>query len=154
MSRVISLRLEEEVEARLSGAAVLNGQTVSAYIKGLIGSDRAASDTGIATILQRLDELAAALADVRTQGVQPTPVAPDLPAPSVKLKRCWKNLRRKMLTGIGPHDDKCKHEVRSLPRFAPRCAHIRKRVFTAIPSNNAGWRALGKCVWCGGVFAS
>lgn len=87
MSRVISLRLEEEVEARLSGAAVLNGQTVSAYIKGLIGSDRAASDTGIATILQRLDELAAALADVRTQGVQPTPVAPDLPPSSAIATR-------------------------------------------------------------------
>jgi hypothetical protein len=87
MSRVISLRLDDDVDARLSGAAVLNGQTVSAYIKGLIGSDRAASDTGIALILHRLDELAASLADTRIQGGQHMQVVPDLPPRTVIATR-------------------------------------------------------------------
>ena len=79
MSRVISLRLDDADDARLSGAAALNGLTVSAYIKGLIGSDRVASDTGIAMIIHRLDELATTVADVRgAVGEKRTQAALDL----------------------------------------------------------------------------
>ena len=85
MSRVISLRLDDADDVRLSGAAVLNGKTVSAYIKGLIGSDRVASDTGIAMILHRLDELATTVADVH--GAKRAQAAPDLPPRTVIATR-------------------------------------------------------------------
>ena len=88
MSRVISLRLDDADDVRLSGAAVLNGKTVSAYIKGLIGSDRVASDTGIAMILNRLDELATSVADVRgVVGEKKTQDAIDLPPRTVIATR-------------------------------------------------------------------
>jgi hypothetical protein len=88
MSRVISLRLDDADDVRLSGAAVLNGKTVSAYIKGLIGSDRVASDTGIAMILDRLDELATTVADVRgAVGEKTAQSAPDLPPRTVIATR-------------------------------------------------------------------
>ena len=88
MSRVISLRLDDADDVRLSGAAALNGKSVSAYIKGLLGSDRVASDTGNAMILSRLDELATTFADVRgSVGENNTQAALDLPPRTIIATR-------------------------------------------------------------------
>lgn len=80
MGRVISLRLSDTDDARLSGAAALNGLSVSAYIKWLIGNARTGSDAGIEMVLHRLDGLAASIADVRSAiGTGKALPMPDLP---------------------------------------------------------------------------
>ena len=88
MSRVISLRLDDADDARLSGAAALNGLTISAYIKWLTGSSRLGSDAGIEMVLNRLDGLAKSLAEVRaTLGNNQPQSALDLPPRTVIATR-------------------------------------------------------------------
>lgn len=80
MSRVISLRLNEADDARLSGAAALHGLSVSTYVKRLIGGGRSAQEPDSGKVLQRLDDLAESVAEVRIAigGNRPLP-ALDLP---------------------------------------------------------------------------
>lgn len=80
MSRVISLRLNEADDARLSGAAAVNGVSVSAYIKRLVAGANRGPQPDNEIVLQRLDELTASVADVRAAigNNKPLPVF-DLP---------------------------------------------------------------------------
>ena len=65
MGRVISRPHNDADEVRLSGAAAVNGVSLSAYIKWLIGSGRSGIESGMGMVLHRLDDLAVSMADVR-----------------------------------------------------------------------------------------
>ena len=88
MGRVISLRLNDTDDARLSRSAAVNGVSLSAYIKWLIGSGRSGIESGMGMVLHRLDDLAASMADVRAAIGDNKPVpALDLPSRSVIATR-------------------------------------------------------------------
>lgn len=88
MGKVISLRLNDADEARLSGAAAVNGVTLSAYIKWLVGSGRSGIESGMGMVLHRLDDLAASMVDIRAVigNNKPAPVL-DLPPKAVIAAR-------------------------------------------------------------------
>jgi hypothetical protein len=71
MSKVISVRLSEAEEARIRGAAAVSGMPVSAYLKWLITNGRTGSQNDT-EILRRLDEMGAAIANLRSA---PAPAA-------------------------------------------------------------------------------
>lgn len=88
MGRVISLRLNDADEVRLSGAAAVNGVSLSAYIKWLIGSGRSSIESGMGMVLHRLDDLAVSMADVRAALGDSKPLpALDLPPRTVIATR-------------------------------------------------------------------
>lgn len=88
MGRVISLRLNETDDARLSGAAALNGLSISAYIKWLVASGKSGRQSNDEMILHRLDELATSVAEVRgALGKGKAPPAIDLPPRSAIAMR-------------------------------------------------------------------
>lgn len=60
MSKVISVRLSEDEELRVRGAAAVAGMPLSGYLKWLVSQGRTQSDTEL--ILRRLDSLGAAIA--------------------------------------------------------------------------------------------
>lgn len=62
MSKVISVRLSDEEELRLRGAAAVADMPLSACLKWLMSQGRAQSDTEL--ILRRLDSLGVAIANV------------------------------------------------------------------------------------------
>ncbi len=62
MSKVISVRLSEDEELRIRGAAAVAGMPLSAYLKWLMSQGRTQSDTEL--ILRRLDSLGAAIANM------------------------------------------------------------------------------------------
>lgn len=87
MSRVVSVRLNETDDARLSGAAALHGLSLSAYIKHLLGTGRSGSELDSGKVLHRLDELAGSVAEVRAAIGSHQPVPIDLPPRTVIAKR-------------------------------------------------------------------
>ena len=64
MGRVISLRLSDAEDARLSGAAAITGMSVSAYLKWLLSNGKTGNQSDTEMILRRLDELAITIANV------------------------------------------------------------------------------------------
>ena len=62
MSTVISVRLSEDEQLRLRGAAAVAGMPLSAYLKWLVSQGRTQSDTEL--IMRRLDALGAAIASM------------------------------------------------------------------------------------------
>ena len=66
MSKVISVRLSEAEEARIRGAAAITGLPVSAYLKWLITNGRTGTQNDAEMILRRLDEIAVAVANLRS----------------------------------------------------------------------------------------
>lgn len=62
MRKVISVRLSDEEELRLRGAAAVAGMPLSGYLNWLVSQGRTQSDTEL--ILRRLDSLGAAIADM------------------------------------------------------------------------------------------
>ncbi len=88
MGRVISLRLNDTDDARLSGAAAMNGVSLSSYIKWLIGSGRSGIESGMGMVLHRLDDLAVSMADIREAVGENKPAPPlDLPPRTVIATR-------------------------------------------------------------------
>ena len=84
MSKVISLRLSEDEEARIRGAAAVAGMPISVYLKWLITGGRSGNQSDAELILRRLDDLTAAVANLRTT---PAPVLSGIPARSVLVSR-------------------------------------------------------------------
>jgi hypothetical protein len=84
MGKVLSLRLNDADEVRLSGAAAVNGVSLSAYIKWLIGSGRSGIESGMGMVLHRLDDLVVSMEDIRAVigDHKPAPVL-DLPPKAV-----------------------------------------------------------------------
>ena len=64
MGKVLSVRLSDAEEARIRGAAAITGMSVSAYIKWLATNGRTGTQSETEMILRRLDEVAAAVANL------------------------------------------------------------------------------------------
>ena len=88
MGKVISVRLSDSEEARIRGAAAVSGMPISGYLKWLITNGRMGGQNEAQMILQRLDDIATAVANLKTV---PAPVPPSLlgaiPARSVIVTR-------------------------------------------------------------------
>ena len=65
MSKVISVRLSEDEELRIRGAAAVAGMPLSAYLKWLVSQGRTQSDTEL--IMRRLDALGDAIAGMNSR---------------------------------------------------------------------------------------
>src|SRR4051812_23657 len=83
MGKVLSVRLSDAEDARIRGAAAITGMPVSAYLKWLMTNGRTGMQTDAEMILRRLDDIAAAVANL---GAAPladrTPRIPASPARS------------------------------------------------------------------------
>jgi len=66
MGKVLSVRLSDAEEARIRGAAAVTGLSVSAYIKWLVTNGKTGTQSDTEMILRRLDDLAAAVANLGT----------------------------------------------------------------------------------------
>ena len=86
MSKVISLRLSEDEEARIRGAAAVAGMPISVYLKWLITGGRTGNQSDAELILKRLDDLAVAVANLRTAPSH-APALTGVPARSVLVSR-------------------------------------------------------------------
>jgi hypothetical protein len=86
MSRVISVRVSEAEEARIRGAAAIAGMPISAYLKWLITNGRTGTQNDAEMILKRLDDIAAAIANLRSAPA-PMPLFPAIPARSAIVSR-------------------------------------------------------------------
>ena len=80
MSRVISVRLSEGEDARIKGAAAITGLSVSAYLKWLVRNGKTGTQNDTEMVLRRLDDLAAAIANVRARGDERAVTLAGLPA--------------------------------------------------------------------------
>ena len=86
MSKVISVRLSDAEEARIRGAAAIAGMPVSAYLKWLITNGRTGAQNDAEMILRRLDDIAAAVANLRSVSTL-APIPTGGPARSVIVTR-------------------------------------------------------------------
>ena len=82
MGKVLSVRLSDAEDARIRGAAAITGMPVSAYVKWLITNGRTGTQSDAEMILRRLDEIAAAVANVRSVQLPAAPRPSALPARS------------------------------------------------------------------------
>ena len=80
MSRVISVRLSEGEDARIKGAAAITGLSVSAYLKWLVRNGKTGTQNDTEMLLRRLDDLAAAIANVGARGEEHAVTLAGLPA--------------------------------------------------------------------------
>ena len=80
MSRVISVRLSEGEDARIKGAAAITGLSVSAYLKWLVRNGKTGTQNDTEMVLRRLDDLAAAIANVGARGEERAVILAGLPA--------------------------------------------------------------------------
>ena len=80
MSRVISVRLSEGEDARIKGAAAITGLSVSAYLKWLVRNGKTGTQNDTEMLLRRLDDLAAAIANVGARGEERAVTLAGLPA--------------------------------------------------------------------------
>ena len=78
MSKVISVRLSEDEELRLRGAAAVAGMPLSAYLKWLVSQGRTQSDTEL--IMRRLDALGDAIANASSRAARDRTTNLGLPA--------------------------------------------------------------------------
>ena len=92
MGRVISVRLSDDEELRIRGAAAITGLSVSAYLRWLVIDGRTGTKNQTEMILRSLDHIAVAIAKIGP-GVREERIAPvvGLPARSAiasRLKEC------------------------------------------------------------------
>ena len=88
MSRVISVRLSEAEEARIRGAAAITRMPLSGYVKWLIAGGRTGTQSDAEMILRRLDDIAAALANLSsTPAPAQMPLLAGIPARSAIVSR-------------------------------------------------------------------
>ncbi len=88
MGRVISVRLSDDEEMRIRGAAAITGLSVSAYLKWLVIDGRKGTQNHTEMMMRRLDLIAVAIAKIGS-GAREERIAPvvGLPARSAIVSR-------------------------------------------------------------------
>lgn len=87
MGKVLSVRLSDAEDARIRGAAAITGMPVSAYLKWLITNGRTGTQSDAEMMLRRLDEISAAIANLRAAPLPTAPRPSALPARSSIVTR-------------------------------------------------------------------
>jgi mobilization protein NikA len=84
--RVISVRLSEADDARIRGAAAIAGLSIAEYLRWLVSNGKTGTQNDTEMVLRRLDDLAAAIANIGTRRDDPVTLV-GLPARSAIVAR-------------------------------------------------------------------